>query len=84
MSYLYDYKLKNVGGRETIEQIDLHRYISLALHQRWVNEKLISTYKLTDRDGYVTTLDFDDRQNEAFDFFSEWQRSIQMQTTKDR
>lgn len=82
MSYLYDYKLKNVGGQATIEEVDLHRYVSITLHQRWVNEKLISTYKLTDTDGYVTTLDFDDRQNEAFDFFFEWQKSIQTRTTK--
>lgn len=78
MSYLYDYKLKNVGGRETIEQIDLQRYVSLTLNQRRINEKLISTYKLTDIDGYATTLDFDDRQEEAFDFFLEWRKSIQI------
>lgn len=77
MSYIYDYKLKNVGGRATIEEIDLHRYVSLNLSQRRINDKLISTYKLTDIDGYTTTLDFDDRQDEAFDFFFEWQKAVQ-------
>ena len=77
MSYLYEYKLKNVGGQETIEEIDLHRFVSLSLHQRRINDKLISTYKLTDADGYLTTLDFDDRQKAAFDFFFEWQKANQ-------
>lgn len=76
MSYLYEYKLKNVGGHETIEQIDLHKFVSLTLNQRRINQKLISTYKLTDTNGYPTTLDFDDRQDEAFDFFFEWQNSL--------
>lgn len=77
MSYFYQYKLKNVGGQETIEEIDLHRFVSLILNQRRINQKLFSTYKLTDADGYPTTLDFDDRQDEAFDFFFEWQKANQ-------
>jgi hypothetical protein len=76
MSYLYDYKLKNVGGRETVERIDLHEYTSINFHQRWINNKLISTCKLTNNHGYVLTLDFDDRPIEAFDFLSEWRESI--------
>lgn len=78
MSYLYEYKLKNVGGNETIEEIDLHRFVSLSLTQRLINQKLISTYKLIDEDGYTTTLDFDDRQDDAFDFFFEWQKANQI------
>lgn len=77
MSYFYEYKLKNVGGNEAIEEIDLHRFVSLSLLQRRINHKLISTYKLTDEDGYPTTLDFDDRQDDAFDFFFEWQKANQ-------
>ena len=71
MSYFYEFKLKNVGGNETTEEIDLHRFVSLTLTQRRLNQKLLSTYKLTDEDGYSTTLDFDDREEEAFDFFFE-------------
>ena len=78
MAYFYQYKLKNVGGNEVIEEIDLHRFVSLSLLQRRINNKLISTYKLTDEDGYPTTLDFDDRQDEAFDFFFEWQKANQI------
>lgn len=78
MSYLYQYKLKNVGGRETTEDIDLHRFVSLSLLQRRINQKLVSTYKLIDENGYPTTLDFDDRQDEAFDFFFEWQKANQI------
>lgn len=81
MSYLYEYKLKNVGGNEAIEEIDLHRFVSLSLLQRRINNKLISTYKLTDEDGYPTTLDFDDRQDDAFDFFFEWQKANQTRQT---
>lgn len=77
MSYFYEYKLKNVGGNEAIEEIDLHRFVSLSLLQRRINNKLISTYKLTDEDGYPTTLDFDDRQDDAFNFFFEWQKANQ-------
>jgi hypothetical protein len=74
MSYLCQFKLKNAGGHETIEVIDLHRFVSLSLQQRRINEKLLSTYKLTDPDGYLTTLDFDGRQEDTFDFFFEWQK----------
>ena len=77
MSYFYEYKLKNVGGQQTNEEFDLHRFVSLNLHQRRINEKLISTYKLTDENGYLTTIDFDDRQSEAFEFFFEWQKANQ-------
>lgn len=77
MSYFYEYKLKNVGGNETTEQIDLHLFVSLTLHQRRINQKLLSTYKLTDENGYPTTLDFDDREEETFDFFFEWQKANQ-------
>lgn len=75
MSYIYSYKLKNVGGQETIEEVDLHNYLSIQLNQKWLNNKLLSTYKLTDRDGYVKTLDFDDRESDAFDFFDQWQQA---------
>lgn len=78
MSYFYNYKLKNVGGHETIEQIDLHQFVGLTLNQRRINQKLISTCKLTDENGYPTTLDFDDRQEDAFDFFFEWQKANQI------
>lgn len=78
MSYFYKYKLKNVGGNEATEEIDLHRFVSLSLLQRRINKKLISTYKLTDENGYPTTLDFDNRENEAFNFFFEWQKANQI------
>lgn len=77
MSYFYEYKLKNIGGNQAFEEIDLHRFVSLTLHQRRINQKLISTYKLTDENGYPTTLDFDDRELEAFNFFFEWHKANQ-------
>jgi hypothetical protein len=77
MSYLYEYKLKNVGGNEALEEIDLHRFVGLTLTQRRINNKLVSTYKLIDEDGYLTTLDFDNRQDDAFDFFYERQKANQ-------
>lgn len=78
MSYIYDFKAKNVGGNQTIEEIDLHKYVGIQLNQRRINEKLVSSYRLTDVDGYILTLDFDDRKDEAFDFFLEWRRSTEL------
>lgn len=79
MSYIYDFKAKNVGGNQTIEEVDLHKYVNIQLNQRWINEKLVSSYRLTDADGYILTLDFDDRKEDAFDFFLEWRKSTELQ-----
>jgi hypothetical protein len=78
MSYSYNYKLKNISGQKTIEQTDLHNFVGLTLTQRRINHKLISTCKLTDANGYSTTLDSDDRQNDVFDFIFEWQKANQI------
>lgn len=76
MSFPYSFKVKNVGGRETYEELDLANYVSIEIEQRKINEKLLSVFRLIDRNGYKTTLDFGDRKEDAADFLEEWEKYI--------
>lgn len=74
MSYPYSFKVKNVGGRETFEEINLEDYVDMQVEQRQINEKLLSVFRLTDHNGYKKTLDFGDRKEDAADFLEEWEK----------
>ena len=74
MSFPYSFKVKNVGGRETYEELDLANYVSIEIEQRKINEKLLSVFRLIDHNGYKTTLDFGDRKEDAADFLEEWEK----------
>lgn len=74
MGYPYSFKVKNVGGRETYEELDLADYVSIQIEQRQINEKLVSVFRLIDRNGYKKTLDFGDRKEDAADFLQEWEK----------